>query len=236
MSSIDNIIPEDKWEFDESVAKCFLNMLSRSIPQYEVMRDLSAQLVADIVNDNFKILDLGCSDGLMILALDKYLKKTNGQFIGVDVSEPMLNKARNIFSNYTSRIVIENCDLRYDFPKDNYDAITSILTLQFIPIEYRQKIIQNVYDNLIEGGVFIFVEKILGNNNQINELFVKNYYRLKEHNGYTKEQIESKRQSLEGVLVPLTDSSNKELLYQAGFKTVDTFWKWCNFTGYIVIK
>ena len=87
MSSIDNIIPEDKWEFDESVAKCFPNMLSRSIPQYEVMRDLSAQLVTDIVNDNFKILDLGCSDGLMILALDKYLKKTNGQFIGVDVSE-----------------------------------------------------------------------------------------------------------------------------------------------------
>lgn len=231
---IDNIIPNDKWEFDERVAKCFPNMLSRSIPQYEVMRNLSAQLIADTVSDNFKILDLGCSDGLMILALDKCLKG-KGKFIGVDVSEPMLDKAKNTFKDY-SRVDIKNCDLRYDFPKDEYDAITSILTLQFIPIEYRQKIIQNVYDNLKPGGVFIFVEKVLGSTAQTDELFVKNYYRLKEQNGYTKEQIEGKKKSLEGVLVPLKDDYNKELLKQAGFEVIDTFWKWGNFTGYIAIK
>lgn len=38
--SRDNIVPRDKWAFDEDVAKCFPDMLKRSIPAYESMRSL----------------------------------------------------------------------------------------------------------------------------------------------------------------------------------------------------
>jgi len=37
---LDEVMPEGKWEFDESVTAVFENMLERSIPQYELMRDL----------------------------------------------------------------------------------------------------------------------------------------------------------------------------------------------------
>ena len=33
----DNILVDKKWEFDSNVADCFEDMLSRSIPQYDVM-------------------------------------------------------------------------------------------------------------------------------------------------------------------------------------------------------
>ena len=245
MSEIDNIIPKDKWEFDADVADCFSDMLSRSIPQYDVMRNSSANLVTSIIEQNnsyrdFTILDIGCSDGLMIQAMLEKLKGNKGRFVGVDVSEPMLEKAINRFEIINSvtanTVVIKNCDLRYEFPKNNYDVITSILSIQFIPIEYRQHIIQNIYDNLIPGGAFIFVEKVLGNTDKLNKLFVKNYYGMKEANGYSKEQIERKRLSLEGVLVPVTSDWNKNLLQQAGFREIDTYWRWMNFVGYIAIK
>jgi hypothetical protein len=45
---------------------------------------------------------------------------------------------------------------------------------------------------------------VLGNSAKIDDLFVKEYYNLKQENGYTQEQIANKRKSLEGVLVPLT--------------------------------
>lgn len=242
MSKVDNVVPGDKWEFDAEVADCFSDMLSRSIPQYEVMRETSAQLVASIVNKrrDFTILDIGCSDGLMIQKMLTQFAGDAGRFIGVDVSEPMLEKARQRFeivnSASSNRVVVNNCDLRYNFPTNNYDAITSILSVQFIPIEYRQQIIKNVYDNLVPGGAFIFVEKVLGNTTRLNKLFVDNYYQMKEKNGYSREQIERKRLSLEGVLVPITSDWNISLLKQAGFKDIDVFWRWCNFVGYIAIK
>lgn len=242
MSNIDNVTPKEKWEFDKDVADCFSDMLSRSIPQYDVMRDLSSQLVVDMTNNNknINILDIGCSDGLMIQSMLEKFKGDGVRFTGVDISEPMLDKARARFEivNQTSKnkVIVQNCDLRYDFPVNNYSAITSILSLQFIPIEYRQEILQEIYNNLVQGGVFIFVEKVLGNTADLNKLFVKNYYDLKEKNGYSKEQIERKRLSLEGVLVPVTSSWNEHLLQQAGFREIDVFWRYLNFVGYIAIK
>ena len=59
---------------------------------------------------------------------------------------------------------------------------------------------------------------------------------MKAKNGYSQEQIERKRLSLEGVQVCVTSNWNLELLKQAGFRQVDTFWKWCNFEGMIAIK
>lgn len=240
--SIDNVIPGNKWEFDAEVTDCFSDMLSRSIPQYQIMRDLSSTLLINCLNQNrnAKILDIGCSDGLMIQSLLEKSKGDNCRFVGVDVSEPMLNKAIDRFDivNKTSanKVIIKNCDLRYDFPIDNYDAISSILSIQFIPIEYRQQILQNIYDNLICGGVFIFVEKVLGNTANLNKLFVNNYYELKKNNGYSIEQIERKRLSLEGVLVPVTNDWNISLLKNAGFRQIDVFWRYLNFVGYIAIK
>lgn len=262
MSDYDNVEPKEKWEFDEAVTNCFENMLERSIPQYSLMRTSVANLVYDmIVNQDTKkgiynILDIGCSDGLMLETLikrfseydtvnstspeyDEYEIARGGKFVGIDVSESMLVKAKHRLLDdvISHKAKIEYCDLRTDFPEGIFDAITSVLTIQFTPIEYRQHIIQNVYNSLSgTNGVFIMVEKVLGNTDRLNQLFVKNYYDMKSANEYSQEQIERKRLSLEGVLVPVTNDWNIDLLKQAGFREVDVFWRWMNFVGYIAIK
>ena len=75
----DNIVVDKKWEFDSNVADCFEDMLSRSIPQYDVMRksilDLASIKIDKILSKysetelskstkHFSLLDIGCSDGL----------------------------------------------------------------------------------------------------------------------------------------------------------------------------
>lgn len=215
-------------------------MLSRSIPQYDVMRGSVVSLIGSISEieglQDFSLLDIGCSDGLMLKSLlEKYIV---GKFVGIDVSEPMLNKARSRFKDEIDcgTVTIQNCDLRHDFPKGKYNFITSILSIQFTPIEYRQDIIQRVYDSLLPSGAFIFVEKVLGNTSLLNNLFIKEYYAMKSDNGYTEDQISRKRLSLEGVLVPVTNNWNLDLLNQVGFRQVDIFWRWMNFCGYVAIK
>lgn len=114
--------------------------------------------------------------------------------------------------------------------------VLAVLTIQFTPIEYRQRIISNIFASLVPGGAFIMVEKVLGATTTINEILVERYYDLKHQNGYTGEEIERKRLSLEGVLVPVTAEWNRQLLSSAGFREVDCFWRWCNFAGWLAIK
>jgi len=235
----DEVVPDGKWIFDKEVTEVFEDMLSRSIPQYDVMRDAVYNLGSKIL-ENHKpkvVLDIGCSDGL---SLQKFVNKygAHARIKGIDISEPMINKAKKRYEGYISCgvVSIDRLDLRKDFPLDKYNLIMSIFTIQFIPIEYRQEIIQKCYDNLVENGAFIFVEKVLGNCSQLNEIMVDEYLKMKRDHGYTQDQIDRKRLSLEGVLVPMTSDWNKDMLRQAGFKKIDSFWRWMNFEGYIAIK
>lgn len=87
-----------------------------------------------------------------------------------------------------------------------------------------------------DGACLILVEKNICNDNYTNEMFVDLYYDIKRRNGYTEEQIEAKKKSLRGILVPVKERWNVELLKDAGFKHIDAFWKCLNFSGYIAIK
>ena len=230
------VYTDGKWKFDEKVADCFEDMLERSIPQYSVMRNAVFDLISNKLDAQGGIgymLDIGCSDGLSLKSFIKHYPNMN--FIGIDCSEPMLQKARERFPN-NYKVQFRNIDLRTDFPRNHFDVVTSVLSVMFVPIQYRQRIIQNVYDNLYENGMFIMVEKVLGNSATLDDLMVSNYYKMKSDNGYTQEQIDRKKLALEGVQVPVTSNWNVDLLKQAGFRQVDVFWRWMNFVGYIAIK
>ena len=225
----------DKWQFDEEVTAVFDDMLERSIPDYYNMRELVHKLTKKYAKPNTVILDLGCSTGG---AIKKSINELpNNFFIGIEVSEPMRQKAKEIFKGI-DRVTILNHDLRNGLPKigEKVSVILSVLTIQFTPIEYRLNIIKDVYKTLSDGGVFIFVEKVLGETAEIDNTLVELYYELKGENGYTHEKIQKKRKSLEGVLVPVTSSWNIELLRKSGFQNIDCFWRNLNFAGYIAIK
>lgn len=225
----DTHLANGHWSFDSDVTTVFDDMLARSIPQYEVMRACVHDLTLRFADTH--VVDLGCSRGEAIASLVSVLPAC--QFTGVEISEPMYQAARDRFTGQ-SNVSIERLDLRTDYPATCADVTLSILTLQFTPIEYRQQILRRVYEHTRKA--FILVEKVLGATAELDTQMVSLYYALKGSNGYSPEQIERKRLSLEGVLVPVTAKWNEELLYKAGFSEVDCFWRWCNFAGWIAIK
>jgi len=237
-SVIDHVIPDGQWQFDDSVAHVFDNMLSRSIPQYEVMRQACLDLAVHYRQPDSEIVDLGCSRGEALAPLIAKFGAEN-RFVGIDMSDPMLAACRERFADSIDLGVVDirKEDLRtYAHPINTASVIMSVLTLQFTPIEYRQAIVKSIYQALRPNGAFIIVEKVLGGTSELNELMVKLYYALKTGNGYSQEQIERKRLSLEGVLVPITADWNEQLLGQTGFRQVDCFWRWMNFAGWVAIK
>ena len=230
-------MPQGQWTFDGDVTAVFDDMLARSIPQYEVMRQAVYDLACRYAKPGTAIIDLGCSRGEALAPLvDKF--GAYNRFTGVDVSEPMLEAARERFQGYekVGIVSIRNLDLRHDYPSDMASVTLCVLTLQFTPIEYRQQIVRRMWEHTLPGGALILVEKVLGASADIDSLMVDLYYGMKRANGYTQGQIDRKRLSLEGVLVPVTARWNEELLKMAGFTQVDCFWRWMNFAGWLAVK
>lgn len=228
-STVDQVLAGNTWTFDADVTTVFDDMLARSIPQYDVMRQAVVDLTARYAPAS--VVDLGCSRGEMIARLVDVLPAC--QYTGIEISPPMLEAAQARFAGHDA-VDIQSLDLRTSYPSHEADVTLSILTLQFTPIEYRQRILRDVYTHTRKA--FILVEKVIGASAQVDSDMIALYYALKGANGYSPEQIERKRLSLEGVLVPVTAHWNEELLKIAGFSQVDCFWRWMNFAGWIAVK
>lgn len=232
----DNITPEEQWEFNEDVVRCFRDMLERSIPDYKTMRSLIYQFGKTILKDNDRVVDIGCSTGM---AAEPFYKQYANRlsYLLCDNSEDMIKQCKR---NYEAGInegyveVVKGDACTIDLKRQN-GLVLSVLSLQFMATTNRQETICKIYDSLRDGGAFVFVEKVIGDQ-QMDKIEVDLYYDMKRRNGYTDEAIQRKRKSLENVLSPLKAKWNEDMMKEAGFKKCDMIWRCLNFCGWIAIK
>lgn len=224
------------WKFDSEIVPVFDEHVRQSVPMYDEIHRLISDISAWFLEDDTNMYDIGTSTGEVIKnLLDRYPKK-NIQLIGVDNSPEMVEKAQERFSE-RKNVNINHLDLiRDDCSFENACLITSVLTMQFIPQRYRQSIINNVYEGLNKGGCLILVEKVVGSNARFNEMWVEMYHEMKLRNGLSEQHVFEKASAIRGVMRPYTLKENIEMLDKAGFKDVDTFFKWNNFVGFVAIK
>ena len=127
-------------------------------------------------------------------------------------------------------------DLNKGIEIENASVVVMCLTLQFIRPLYREKLLKDIYDQMNENSCFILIEKVLGEDSLFNRLFIKYYYDFKRRNQYNDMEIAQKREALENVLIPYKLMENRELLLNTGFRYVETFFKWYNFSGMVAVK
>lgn len=234
--STDRVEIEGDWEFNEDVADAFDDMLQRSIPQYDVMRDAVLDVATELAprRTELSFLDLGTSRGEV---LDRFVRRfgARGRYVGVEISEPMAAIAERRQADVFN-VEIRRDDLREGLPYgETFDVVTAVLTLCFIPVEHRQRLLWDVYRAMPSDGVLIVVEKTTAPSPEIEAAYTTWYRKLKHGNGYSTESIERKAAALEGVLVPVSTAMTEELLHGAGFSLVETFWRWGPFVGWVAL-
>lgn len=225
------------FEFSAEVAGVFDDMVSRSVPYYGEMQRICCELARDFASDGSTLYDLGCATGTTLLALDQTVSP-GVHFVGVDNSQPMLDKARAKFDARGVTRSIDLCcnDLHRGPVIENASVVTMILTLQFIRPLHREHIVRRIAAGLKENGVLLLVEKLTMENSMLNRLFINYYYDLKRRNGYTETEITQKREALENVLIPYRFEENRELLLRNGFSHVEEAFRWYNFCVAIAVK
>lgn len=229
------------FKFDKKVVSAFDNMISRSVPFYNESQDTAVRLAKEYYKKNTKVIDIGCSTGTTLIKLFKKLspeERKTIQMIGYDSSNPMIKEAERKTSNkkFKKKIKFINNEIQNLKIEKNVSVCFMNYTLQFIrPID-RQNIVSKIYKCLNKGGAFIFMEKILSKDSDISRIFIDVYHKYKLEMGYTDIEINKKREALENVLIPYRDEENYELLEKSGFKKIEKFFKWFNWSGIIAVK
>ncbi len=223
------------FKFDEKVANVFEDMLKRSIPGYALSINLIGLLTRKYFIADTNCYDLGSSLGASSLAIFENIKQMKGKIFAVDNSKEMINRSKAYLkSNENVEIVLLNEDI-LQTKIENASIVVLNYTLQFIPKEKRDLLIQQIYNGLVEGGILIISEK-LNFEQKENELMTNLYYDFKKMNGYSEMEISQKREALENVLIPETLEIHRERIYKIGFSDFYLWFRAFNFASFFAIK
>ncbi|MCB0514691.1 MAG: carboxy-S-adenosyl-L-methionine synthase CmoA [Chitinophagales bacterium] len=225
------------FKFGAQVAIVFDDMVSRSVPFYAEIQRMITDIAADFASEQGVVYDLGCSTGTTMLNLNQVLPD-NIAFVGIDDSDEMLKRCDENLkeAGFSRPYSLVNADLNKGVQVPNASVVVMCLTLQFIRPLYRQKLIKDIYDQLLPNGCLILVEKVLGEYSLFNRHFIKYYYDMKRRNNYSELEISQKREALENILIPYKLKENEELLLNTGFSMCETFFKWYNFSAMVAVK
>jgi tRNA (cmo5U34)-methyltransferase len=224
---------EKKFEFDESVASVFDDMLTRSVPFYKEVQDLIIEFIKLNSKENAKVLDLGCSTAGFLLNLNQKIK--NLELFGIDNSKPMIEQATKKAKAYGAKINLIFSDINGYEIKD-FDFLISNYTLQFIRPIMRPKLVKKIYNGIKKDGYFIFSEKVVFEDKILDKQIIDIYYNYKKAQGYSEVEIAKKREALENVLIPFTIKENIKMCQEAGFSEVNTIFQWANFVTFVAKK
>ncbi len=222
--------------FNREVALVFDDMVRRSIPLYADVVRATADWVIHFYRPESSIIDIGCSTGTTTHHVAQRLQ-TPAQFMAIDLSAAMIEKAREKLCDIPPRhqLSLVCRDIR-ETPLPKASVVIINYTLQFLPIADRSTLLRRIHEALIPGGILILSEKVRAITPLFQELTTMLYERFKEDQGYSRTEIERKKEALDQVLIPYTEDEHRENLKQAGFTTVDSLMKWNSFLTLVAHK
>jgi tRNA (cmo5U34)-methyltransferase len=224
------------FRFDQEVADVFDDMAKRSIPLYEDVTRTCVFWALRYYQKNTAIYDIGCSTGTTLDLISRNLQLP-AKFVGIDNSEAMIHKAKEKLSAVPSRHQLHL--LCEDVTKTSFEPCSIVIvnyTMQFLPVNERLCLLKKICDSLVPGGILILSEKVISSSAQFQETFNQIYYQYKMAKGYSQREIERKKESLENILIPLSETMHLELLKDAGFAHAESVMRWNNFVSIIAVK
>lgn len=177
-------------------------------------------LLEQVPNDARHVLDLGTGDGRLLALLRGDRPEMLG--VGLDVSEPMLEKARERFGA-DGRVKLLKHDLADALPAvGRFDAVVSSFAIHHLEHERKRSLYGEVFAVLEPGGVFCNLEHVASPTERLHRRF---YDALGYEPGW-----EDTSNRLLDVETQLT------WLRKLGFDDVDCYWKWLEMALLVGVK
>lgn len=165
------------------------------------------------------------------------LRTPDCRLIGVDNSPAMLERCRSTIDTDTHDTPVELvCANLEDMAIENASVVVLNFTLQFVPVEMRDAVVQRIYEGLRPGGIVVLSEKVTFEDPHLDQLNIDLHHEFKRANGYSDLEISGKRAALENVLLAETLSQHKQRISDCGFSACDVWFQCFNFASMVALK
>jgi tRNA (cmo5U34)-methyltransferase len=190
------------WTFETlEIANTFDNHVREQLPWYDMVTESVAYIIKNYLSENDTVVDIGASTGNMIEKILPLVQERSCYITAIEKSESMFDKLKNKYANESCIELVDSDVMDIELPKAKVYIL--FLTLMFIPIHQRQKLMQRIKDKCEEGGVIIIVDKVCDHHGYFSTVLKRLTMHFKLLQGAKPEDVLIKEMSLAGVQIPI---------------------------------
>lgn len=195
----------NSWTFDTpEIADKFDSHVREQLPWYDMVTDAVVYIVRNYLTEKGRVVDVGASTGNMIDKLMPLLLERKATAVAIEKSPSMVDVLHQRFENHHNVTVVQGDITRADLQPSQVYIV--FLTMMFIPVHERRRVIAKLKANLIEGGVLILVDKVADHGGYFSTVLKRLGMHWKLQQGAELGEVTTKEMSLAGVQIPFDTS------------------------------
>ena len=202
------------------------------VPGFADMQRMAMLLLAERSPPDARVLVLGAGGGL---ELDLFARDQAGwQFDGIDPSRAMLQLAQSRLEPYGARVRLVEGYIDAA-PPGPFDAACSLLTLHFIAREERRRTLEQVRARLRKGAPFVCAHFSYEQQSPDRARWLSRYVAFAVSLGIARSEAEQAGAAIDARLPILSPVDDENVLQEAGFGDIETFYVGFGFRGWVAI-
>lgn len=217
------------WEFTDEVVYVFPEHVRASVPHYEAMQQMVAEVADWALPPGGVFADIGASTGETLKAL--LTRHPSRPFTAhlYDEQHTMLDRAKAELNPVAGgRIFYYTQRAQESYQHKDADLTTIMFLLQFLPLADRARVLALAREHASDTGMLIVAEKIRLTDSRWAEIANDRSHDWKADHGVTDAAIRAKARALRGVLIPHSEAALRTAITDAGWSAPEILFAWHN--------
>jgi tRNA (cmo5U34)-methyltransferase len=214
----------------EAEAKQFDDTISKIIPYYDQMINALVDAIHFEKDSEISVIDLGCGTGTVAAKISE--KFRNSRICCLDIATNMIDIARQKLTDHKDVEFITGDFSTITFD-NKFDVVVSSLALHHLENDHDKKeFYKKVYNSLTDSGVFINADVVLASSDYFQIINMIRWIDYMNKNITCEEIFNNWIPKYKTEDRPAKLMEQLKWLEEIGFKSVDVYWKYYNFSVY----
>lgn len=187
-------------------------------------------LLSERVPEGGRVLVVGAGGGLELKSMAQ--SHPSWTFCGVDPSTEMLKLARVVVGSLAERMQLQ-AGYVDDAPEGPFDGATCLLTLHFVTVEDRRRLLAEVRRRLRPGSHFVVAHFSFPQSAGERERWTDRHALFLASSGVDPAKARATAEAIGSRLSILAPDQDEAMLRQAGFSDVELFYAGLAFRGWV---
>lgn len=203
----------------------------RIVPGFEDMQRLAMLLLNEKIPGDGRVLVVGAGGGSELKVFST--AHSGWTFDGVDPSVPMLKLAERRLGAAVGDRIRLHVGKTAIAPHGPFDAATCILTLHFVAVEGRRKMLREIHRRLKPSAPFVAAHLSFPQDNGDRAKWLSRYASFAISSGIDPDKAHQARKAVDSQLTILSPDEDEAMLRDAGFSDVSLFYTGFAFRGWV---